>query len=73
MLNYSSRSAFLLISLVACLGPAARFAEGQAVNGFPFIASNFQRSSQHGFGVWWQVAFTPAIRRSSQQDLIQRS
>jgi len=76
MLNYSSRSAFLFISLVACLGPAAHFAEGQAVNGFPLLANNFQLSAPHGFGdrnnswaqamIWWNGYLYVGIARDSE-------
>ena len=75
MKNYKY-SALLLISTVACLGPSAPVAQAQAVSGYPLYASNFQRSSQHGFGdrnnswaqamIWWNGNLYVGTSRDSE-------
>uniref|UniRef100_Q026U6 Fibronectin type-III domain-containing protein n=1 Tax=Solibacter usitatus (strain Ellin6076) TaxID=234267 RepID=Q026U6_SOLUE len=52
-----------LLSAIVCLGPTAPVARGQAIEGFPLVASNFSQSSPRGFGdrnnswaqsmIWW--------------------
>lgn len=64
MIQSHVRSAVIAFAAaVVCMGPAAPKSYGQAINGFPLIASNFIQSAPHGFGdrhnswgqsmIWW--------------------
>jgi hypothetical protein len=76
MLKNYILSAFLILSAIACMGPAVPSAQAQAVNGFPLLANNFQKSPPRGFGdrnnswaqamIWWNGNLYVGTSRDSE-------
>ena len=62
-IKYRRLALTLLISTAALLGPDLPMASGQAINGYPYLSSNFTKAAPRGFGdfnnswpqamIWW--------------------